>query len=331
MIARTAPLAQPSAPRMVFPLVRDLDRRTVDSLSSRQVRPQQSMAAMPSRDRDRSQPPPSAQSRQRLQRIDTNTRSGANRRELDSLTSASSGGSSFMDRMKSGGSSRTSWEEDRKPVPEATSKSQDYNNDAPISGHGQTLWERLANAAGTLNIDVGKAWVATLTVQPGEETPPNQESRLTRAMKAYHLAKARNPTDLPEWLFEDHERRTHGRVHSITSNGDAERRPSTTTTHSRGLRGVYDAASTSSPSVRPNANPTRSRLADEHAMYSKATNRLNALRDARRYRGGSDDNYPMDNNYGTSNRAGRATSAGNYDLGVHPPPKSGLPTGPRRM
>lgn len=98
--------------------------RTVDSLSSRQVRPQQSMAAMPSRDRDRSQPPPSAQSRQRLQRIDTNTRSGANRRELDSLTSASSGGSSFMDRMKSGGSSRTSWEEDRKPVPEATSKSQ---------------------------------------------------------------------------------------------------------------------------------------------------------------------------------------------------------------
>lgn len=99
--------------------------RAVDSLSSRQVRPQQSMAAMPSRDRDRSQPPPSAQSRQRLQRIDTSTRTGANRRESDSSTSTSSAGSSsFMDRMKSGGSSRTSWEEDRKPVPEVTSKYQ---------------------------------------------------------------------------------------------------------------------------------------------------------------------------------------------------------------
>ena len=33
-------------------------------------------------------------------------------------------------------------------------------------------------------------------------TPPGEESRLTRALKAYHIDKARDPADLPEWLFE---------------------------------------------------------------------------------------------------------------------------------
>ena len=29
---------------------------------------------------------------------------------------------------------------------------------------------------------------------------------MTRAMKAYHIAKAQSPADLPEWLFDERER-----------------------------------------------------------------------------------------------------------------------------
>lgn len=37
-------------------------------------------------------------------------------------------------------------------------------------------------------------------------TPAGEESRLTRGLKAYHIAKAREPSDLPEWLFNERER-----------------------------------------------------------------------------------------------------------------------------
>ena len=40
-----------------------------------------------------------------------------------------------------------------------------------------------------------------------QATPFGQESRLTKAMKSYHLSKARNHSDLPDWLFTDTERR----------------------------------------------------------------------------------------------------------------------------
>src|SRR5258706_16364529 len=39
------------------------------------------------------------------------------------------------------------------------------------------------------------------------ETPPGGETRLTRALKAYYIERARAPADLPPWFFEEHERR----------------------------------------------------------------------------------------------------------------------------
>ncbi|EMD38533.1 hypothetical protein CERSUDRAFT_113713 [Gelatoporia subvermispora B] len=76
-----------------------------------------------------------------------------------------------------------------------------------VAGVGSTLWTRVTSAAGSLTINVGKAWTANIAAYAGEETPLGQESRLTRALKEYHIAKARDLSELPEWLFDERERR----------------------------------------------------------------------------------------------------------------------------
>jgi hypothetical protein len=64
-------------------------------------------------------------------------------------------------------------------------------------------------------------------------TPPGEESRLTRALKAHHIDKARDPTDLPEWPFEKHESRRAAAASTPSVSG-------------RGLRDVYDVAAITS-------------------------------------------------------------------------------------
>lgn len=120
------------------------------------------------------------------------------------------------------------------------------------------------------------------------ETPPGQESRLTRAMKAYHLAKARDTTDLPPWLFEEHERRPLGRSSTRTWRLEAsepgiyEPHDDAAPPRGRGLRDIYDAAATPTPR-RERREMSRGRQDDVDAGYSsKANDRLKALRDAKR-------------------------------------------------
>jgi hypothetical protein len=139
-------------------------------------------------------------------------------------------------------------------------------------------------------------------------TPPGEESRLTRALKAYHIDKARDPTDLPEWLFEEHERRPIGRsgtnfrhreedgyfgehehdraTRSTTGSSSTPPRPS-----GRGLRDAYDTAtrelesSTSSYSHSRAGRPQQYLQDDDvptGSTSSKAHDRLKALRDAKR-------------------------------------------------
>ena len=123
------------------------------------------------------------------------------------------------------------------------------------------------------------------------ETPPGEESRLTRAMKAYHLEKARDPADLPPWLFEEHERRPLGRPSVSTWDREAsepgvyESRDETAPPRGRGLRDIYDAAAsaTSTPPRQERREMSRVRQDDVDAGHSsKANNRLKALRDAKR-------------------------------------------------
>ncbi|KAJ6596848.1 hypothetical protein DFH09DRAFT_102929 [Mycena vulgaris] len=265
--------------------------------SARQVRPQKSTTTLA---QGRSDPPPMPSSRSRRNpdsSYDTrsDSRSGTNR-SSDSTTSS---GSSFLDRMKQTAgyaSSRTSFEEDESDKPSARStrsrparrdSSPPPENDTP--GDGYTLWSKVASAAGSLTVNVGKAWATNITTFAGEDTPPGQESRLTRAMKAYHLEKARDPTDLPAWLFDEKERRrpTPAAEPSRSRRRDDDDYEAEKTRAepppSRGLRDIYEAAASSSSST-PSARSTRGArsYADDSPAPSKATDRLKAIRDAKR-------------------------------------------------
>ena len=113
-------------------------------------------------------------------------------------------------------------------------------------------------------------------------------------MKAYHIEKARDPTDLPPWLFDEHERRPLGRPSASTWQQEAgepgvyEPRDDTAPPRGRGLREIYDAAaaatSTSIPSRQERREMSRGRQDDVDTGHSssKANDRLKALRDAKR-------------------------------------------------
>lgn len=172
------------------------------------------------------------------------------------------------------------------------------------SGYGLSLWSRVATAASTLTINVSKAWTSRISGHPDERTPPGEESRLTRALKAYHIDKARDPNDLPEWLFDEHERRPIGR--SGTSfwqrhqegdeygeYGTGSAASSTSSASGRGLRDVYDAAAIASRRQHETREPSLTRGRQPHRENdaisgsgglppSKASERLRALRDEKR-------------------------------------------------
>jgi len=281
--------------------------------------------------RDRSDVPPTPQSNKSSRTYESPS-VGRKESNASSSTTLSSTSSSFLDRLRGGGdtSSRTSLEDDYEPMTPRHGQDayKDENIDDPSSttGAGYTLWSRLASAAGTLGVDVGKAWATNVAVRSGEETPPGEESRLTRAMKAYHIEKVHDPSDLPAWLFEEHERRPGGRSRLINRQngrhdyGDgglmAAPRP-------RGLRDVYDAAP-SSFSSGLSGRPTPSQFADEPAVPSKATNRLKAMRDAKRQNSRFDDNS-VTSSFDSDRRDGRE---GGEISERKPPPRVGLPSGP---
>jgi len=169
----------------------------------------------------------------------------------------------------------------------------------PSEGYGASLWNRVASAANTLTVNVSKAWASGLFTEDGPVTPEGGESRLTQALKSYHLSKARTASDLPSWLFSEEERRvTRG---SFTSREEertqqVDMRPP----RQRGLRAIYaEASESSSPPERDASTPnyTRERRGGSRfnaepeeryevfsttAQQSKATSRLQAMRDARR-------------------------------------------------
>jgi len=270
--------------------------------SGRQVRPQKSLASL-SQGRSDSQPPPMPSSRSRRNPEPSydsrpDSRSGTNR-SSDSTTS--SGSSSFLDRIKQGAgyaSSRTSLEDDesdKRPAQSTKSRPTRRDSSPPpdndTSGDGYTLWSKVASAASSLTVNVGKAWATNITTFAGEDTPPGQESRLTRAMKAYHVEKARDPSDLPPWLFDEKERRrpapepsrSKRRDDDYDDNYEVADKARAEPPPSRGLRDIYEAAASSSSST-PSLRSTRGArsYADDSPQPSRATDRLKALRDAKR-------------------------------------------------
>jgi len=109
-----------------------------------------------------------------------------------------------VNEVKAGGGEQESGRPDAETSPTSAGGSPD--------GLRSALWNRVAAAAGNLKVNVSKALGASLTHDAGEETPAGQESRLTRAMKAYHVEKARDAKDLPDWLFEGRDREVIARL-----------------------------------------------------------------------------------------------------------------------
>ncbi|KAJ7632577.1 hypothetical protein FB45DRAFT_912820 [Roridomyces roridus] len=299
------------------------------SRPSRQIRPQKSTTSInQSRSRSQAQAPPMPSSRTSYDRSESRT--GTNR-SSDSTTAS---GSSFFERMKQTAgyaSTRTSFEEDEdepeKPPPRSMRNRPSGRDSSPPpeSGYGYTLWSKVASAASTLTVNVGKA-ASNITTFAGEETPVGQESRLCRAMKAYHLEKARDPSDLPVWLFDEKERRrpapeptrTRTRAsrkdnyeddeYEVVDKARAEPPPS------RGLRDIYDAAASKQSAAAAPARSTRSHV-DDMPQPSRATDRLKALRDAKRMGNSRDEDR------GPPVREAESAPA---------PRRVGLPSGPSR-
>jgi len=174
--------------------------------SFRRVQPQWSMASGMPPARDRSDPPPHPRSPQTSRPYNHSRAYELNRQESNASSSstASSNGSSLLDRLKSAGntSSRTSLEEDYGPlrggrghnskaIEDSRQLYQGVSHSSPSSGcisvlfrphvehvHeegpgttagvGYTIWSRLATAAGTLSVDVSKAWAVNVALASGE-------------------------------------------------------------------------------------------------------------------------------------------------------------------
>lgn len=101
-------------------------------------------------------------------------------------------------------------------------------------------------------------------------------------MKAYHIEKARDPSDLPAWLFDDRERRANNSANDWDGGRDAEVVAETVVETRRpiGLRAIYDSAANATAPPAPRSD--RARYVDDSPAPSRAVDRLKAMRDAKR-------------------------------------------------
>ncbi|VDC06588.1 unnamed protein product [Peniophora sp. CBMAI 1063] len=146
---------------------------------------------------------------------------------------------------------------------------------------GTSLWARVTEVASSLTVNVSQAWAGNVQTYSGERTPPGQESSLSRALKAYHMDKARKPEDLPEWLFSAQERGQRSRPSASASNSR------TSSSREQEDYGQYEPPRTARPPPSAYASapaPTSSRGSFDldRTPTTKASNRLRELRDAKR-------------------------------------------------
>ncbi|KAF5391292.1 hypothetical protein D9757_001926 [Collybiopsis confluens] len=277
------------------------------------------------RESSRSRPPPSTtpsdSSTMEWQRKHTPQSQMQSRVSQDSSDSAASSVSLLFDRVRSGAASYTSSftsvedsstdaDQDRRgrslkkqriisPEPPPSQESEGTDTG---TGDGYTVWSRVAAAAGSLTISVSKAWAANITVYAGEETPPGEESRLCRAMKAYHLSQCQDREDLPSWLFSESERLPRSRTRPPTAAVTEADKPRISTRN----RHLLVAESASRP---PNDHQSVKQEIPNQAPKA-STDRLRQLREVKRQANAQAEQPPVRNAY------------------TGPRQRIGLPTGP---
>jgi len=217
--------------------------------------------------------PPPVPSSDLLQRMQTRSRNIPSQYVPPSTPSVPSSG--LVERMKSrsGEPPTKHWAKDRS----TRSLEMEPNGDQLTTESGYSLWERLRVAAGSLTVNVTRTWETKISTSYGEMTPPGQESRLLSAMKAYHIDKARDLSDLPEWLFDEQPR------WAVTRSGPTESLSSTAkspapSSHSRALREIYNTVAEEQKQMDSQPRPS----SKAPATRSKAEERLQNMKAARR-------------------------------------------------
>jgi hypothetical protein len=188
----------------------------------------------------------------------------------------------------------------------------------------------------------------------------SSDSEVTRALKTYYIKQARDRSDLPDWLFNERERMvdkpTQRGESSDESSQNALAYEQSSRTRGRGLRDIYDTAAASAPAVRAREDERPMMYGSDASVGapSRATNRLKALRDAKRQavtagrvsesdgRGSVHEN--ASNRFSSRSGAGADGYDGQFDKTPSsrrsgreirgpeqrmPPPRVGLPTHPR--
>jgi len=110
------------------------------------------------------------------------------------------------------------------------------------------------------------------------ENSPGHGSHLVRVMKAYHLAKARHPSDLPDWLFDERERMPFlsSRFAESPRGAISDVQPPRTS-----FRHFYDEAGSRAPQANDSASYVLPSSLDR-TRSSKAADRSKAFRHAKR-------------------------------------------------
>ncbi|KAL5490477.1 hypothetical protein ACEPAI_5310 [Sanghuangporus weigelae] len=286
--------------------------RVYDGGNARQVRSQRSMGNVrPSRNKEAALPPPppptfpKADMASRSMRSSPSTypRPPPSRDSDSSSSSMSSSGPSFLDRMRHRGapssSSQSSFELDLDASKETGGVNDTrrpgliHHDDQTFAAndlvsYGYSIWNRVATAASTWagngsNTDNGLI---------SGVAPSSGDSEMTRALKAYHIRKARDRSDLPDWLFDEYERGVGNRTqHSARyeERSEYDDTGSVMRTRSRGFRDIYDSVAASSASetrgVRGRVEESGSSAFASGGLdrsTTRATDRLKAIRDAKR-------------------------------------------------
>ncbi|KAL5533302.1 hypothetical protein ACEPAF_5078 [Sanghuangporus sanghuang] len=206
-----------------------------------------------------------------------------------SSSSMSSSGSSFLDRMRHRGapssSSQSSFELDLDASKETADQAFAAND---LVSYGYSIWNRVATAASTWTGNGSN----TGNILISGVAPSSGDSEITRALKAYHISKARDQSDLPDWLFDEHERGVGNRTqHSARyeERSEYDDTGAVMRTRGRGFRDIYDGVAASPASetrgARGRVDESRSSAfasGGSDRPTTRATDRLKAIRDAKR-------------------------------------------------
>ncbi|KAF9532941.1 hypothetical protein CPB83DRAFT_846634 [Crepidotus variabilis] len=228
-----------------------------------------------------------------VRRIQSRSRPGhdgnrsARRTSISSTSTTSSGGSSSSSLWERGSerSYSTAASED---VPEPEQK-------AVINTEGSVLgslldttyyWNRATEAASALSQGVSSAWSTGVASQL-ESDHPEDDSHLLKVMRAYHLSKARTPSELPDWLFDERERGTKAgfaHVSSIEVSSDTPSRSKTQTQRRRYGQVSQPTQFIPSQEFPVDKEPTYFRGSPEPipSRLPDGVNRLKTLRDRQR-------------------------------------------------